>query len=163
MLDGLPRTVIGVMPPSFWFPDPTVGVWATDTISATSGVGLYTMVGRTPAGRRVDAMQPAVDHVTKTLSANFTYQKEWDITKNAVLPLSREPMVHTMRPALIATLAGMTAILLIACANVAALVLGQIESRAGELAVRTALGADRSRLATQIIIEIVVIGLAAGM
>ena len=75
----------------------------------------------------------------------------------------REPMVQEMRPALFATLAGMAAILLIACANVAALVLGQIESRAGELAVRTALGADRSRLATQIVIEVVVLGLAAGV
>jgi predicted permease len=163
MLDGLPRTVVGVMPPSFWFPDPTVGVWATDTISATSGVGLYTMVGRIPAGRRVDAMQPAVDHVTQTLASNFTYQKEWDITKNAVLSPLREPMVRTMKPALIATLAGMVAILLIACANVAALVLGQIESRAGELAVRTALGADRARLVTQLVIEIIVIGLVAGV
>ena len=72
-------------------------------------------------------------------------------------------MVKEMRPALFATLAGMAAILLIACANVAALVLGQIESRSGELAVRTALGADRSRLATQIVIEVVVIGLAAGV
>ena len=46
VLDGTPRTVVGVMPPSFWFPDPTVGVWATDTINATGGVGFYTLVGR---------------------------------------------------------------------------------------------------------------------
>jgi predicted permease len=162
VLDGTPRTIIGVMPPSFWFPNPTIGVWSTDTLNATSGVGLYTLVGRVADDRRVDAMQPAVDRVTKTLAASFTYTKEWDITKNAVLSPLREPMVKTMRPALVATLAGMAAILLIACANVAALVLGQIESRAGELAVRTALGADRSRLATQIVIEIVVIALAAG-
>ena len=108
-------------------------------------------------------MQPVIDRVTKLLASRFTYTKQWDITKNAVLTPLREPMVKEMRPALFATLAGMAAILLIACANVAALVLGQIESRSGELAVRTALGADRSRLATQIVIEVVVIGLAAGV
>jgi putative ABC transport system permease protein len=162
VLDGTPRTIIGVMPPSFWFPEPTVGVWAPDTINATGGVGFYTLVGRVAPGHRVGSMQPAVDHVTKTLAANFTYTKEWDITQNAVLTPLREPMVKSMRPALVATLAGMAAILLIACANVAALALGQFESRASELAVRSALGADRSRLATQIVIEIVVLGLVAG-
>ncbi len=163
VLDGTPRTVIGVMPPSFWFPDPTVGVWTADTISATGQVGFYTMVGRVAAGHGLAAMQPAVDHVTRTLAANFTYTNGWDLTKNAVLSSLREPMVKPMRPALMATLAGMAAILLIACANVAALLLGQIESRAGELAVRTALGADRSRLATQLVIEVVVIGLLSGV
>lgn len=163
VLDGTPRTIIGVMPQSFWFPDPTVGVWATDTINATGGVGLYTMVGRVAPDKRADNMQPAVDNVTRTLASHFTYTKQWDITKNAVLSPLREPMVKEMRPALFATLAGMAAILIIACANVAALVLGQIESRSGELAVRTALGADRSRLATQIVIEVVVLGLAAGL
>jgi predicted permease len=163
VLDGTPRTIIGVMPPSFWFPDPTVGVWAPDTINATGGVGFYTMMGRVGPGRTVDNMQPAIDHVTQMLGANFTYTKEWDITKNAVLSPLREPMVKAMRPALYATLAGMVAILVIACANVAALTLNQVESRAGELAVRTALGADRGRLATQIVIETVVIGLVAGV
>jgi ABC-type antimicrobial peptide transport system permease subunit len=68
-----------------------------------------------------------------------------------------------MRPALFATLAGMAVILLIACANVAALVLGQVESRSGELALRLALGADRARLATQLVIEVLGLGTLAGV
>ncbi|MGH7616833.1 MAG: ADOP family duplicated permease, partial [Gemmatimonadaceae bacterium] len=163
VLDGTPRTVIGVMPQRFWFPDPAVGVWTADTINATGGVGFYTLVGRMAPGRRIESMQPAVDRVTKLLAASFTYTKQWDITTNAVLTSVRETMVKEMRPPLFATLAGMAAILLIACANVAALVLGQIESRSTELAVRAALGADRTRLAAQVLTEIVVVGLAAGI
>jgi hypothetical protein len=71
-------------------------------------------------------------------------------------------MIGPLRPALVAMLAGMSIILLIACANVAALVMGQLEGRAGELAVRTALGADRGRLTMQLAAEVLVIGAAAG-
>ena len=72
-------------------------------------------------------------------------------------------MVGPLRPALIATFAGLIIILLIACANVAALILGQIEARTGELAVRTALGADRGRLVAQLFAEVLLIGTAASL
>ena len=162
-LDGVPRTVVGVMPKSFWFPDPTVDVWTTDTITATGGVGFYALVGRMAPGRRIENMAPAIDHITTLLRSRFTYTKQWDITENATLSSLRDPIVRPMKPALLATLVGMGVILLIACANVGALVLGQIESRSTELAVRTALGADRSRVATQIVIELLVLGIVAAV
>ena len=61
--------------------------------------------------------------------------------------------VGDVRPSLVATLAAMGVILLIACANVAALMLGQVDARATELAVRSALGANRQRLIQQLVIE----------
>ena len=67
-----------------------------------------------------------------------------------------------MRPALLATLAAMALILLIACANVAALMIGRVDARSVEFAVRSALGATRQRLMQPLIIETLVIATVAG-
>ena len=67
-----------------------------------------------------------------------------------------------MRPALLATLGAMALILLIACANVAALMLGQVDARSVEFAVRSALGANRQRLTQPLIVEALLIATAAG-
>jgi len=67
-----------------------------------------------------------------------------------------------MRPALLATFVAMGLILLIACTNVAALMLGQVEGRASELAVRAALGASHRRLTQPLIVEAMLVGVTAG-
>ena len=152
-LNGVPRTVIGVMPPGFWFPDPSVRVWVNDVINPTARSGVYSLVGRVAKGQDATHMQPAIDRVTKFLGSQFTYPPEWDRTKDATLTPLRESLVGGMRPALFATLAAMAVIMLIACANVAALMLGQVESRSAELALRSALGADRGRITAQLVSE----------
>ncbi|MBW3554456.1 MAG: FtsX-like permease family protein, partial [Gemmatimonadetes bacterium] len=75
----------------------------------------------------------------------------------------RDHLVGSMRPALLATLGAMAVILLIACVNVAALMLGQVDSRGTELAVRGALGAGRRRLLQQLVVESLVVGALAGI
>ena len=163
-LDGTSYTVIGVMPRGFWFPDPTAQVWTNDTINATSSIGLYTLIGRMERGRSVAGMGPALADVTGLLRQRFVYDDpRWDITRNAELTPFWDWMLGPLRPALAALLAGMAAILLIACANVAALIIGQLEGRTAELAVRTALGADRRRITTQLAIEILLLGAGAGV
>ncbi|HEX4561777.1 MAG TPA: ABC transporter permease [Gemmatimonadales bacterium] len=163
-LDGTAYAVIGVMPSGFWFPDPGVQVWTNDTINATSSIGLYTLVGRMEPGRVVAGMGPALHQVTGVLRPLFDYSDpRWDITRNQVLTPFWNWMLGPLRPAIVALLVGMAAILLIACANVGALVIGQLEGRGAELAIRTALGADRSRLSAQLLIEILALGAAAGV
>ena len=161
-LDGIQRTVIGIMPRGFWFPDPSVRVWVSDIINPTARSGIYSLVGRVAPGQSVSNMQPSIDRVTQFLGSQFTYAPEWDRTKNAKLTPLREDLIGGMRPALFATLAAMAVIMLIACANVAALMLGQVESRSSELALRSALGADRARIMAQLVMESLVLGLVAG-
>jgi predicted permease len=160
-LDGKARTVIGVMPKGFWFPDPSIGVWTADSLAADGGVGFYTLVGRVGPGHDVQHMTTGLNRVTQLLASRFTYSPQWDITKHAVLTPLLDAMVGSMRPMLFATAGGMLVILLIACANVSALVLGQMEKRATELSLRAALGADRRRIAAQILIESLTIGVLA--
>src|SRR2546423_1369654 len=75
----------------------------------------------------------------------------------------RDELLGSIRPAVVATFVAMALILLIACTNVAALMLGQVEGRASELAVRSALGATRSRIAQQLIIEALILGIGAAI
>jgi predicted permease len=75
----------------------------------------------------------------------------------------RDKLLGPMQPALVAMLVAMGLILLIACANVAALMLGQVEGRAAEMAVRSALGANRRRLTQQLVVEALIVGVLSGV
>jgi predicted permease len=161
MLDGAPRTVVGVMPKGFWFPDPSARLWIAHNIDPNGGNGSYSLVGRVAAGQDPANMGAQLQRFTAMLGAQFTYSGQWDKTKNSSVTPIREAIVGPMRPALVATAVAMVMILLIACVNVAAIMLGQIEGRTTELAVRTALGATRGRLILQMVVEALLIGVAA--
>lgn len=75
----------------------------------------------------------------------------------------RDHLLGPVRPVVLATLAAMAVILLMACANVATLMLAQLRGRASELAVRVALGAGRRRLAQQLLVEAALLALVAGV
>ncbi|MDF1504181.1 ADOP family duplicated permease [Roseisolibacter sp. H3M3-2] len=162
-LDGEPRTVIGVMPRGFWFPDPAVRLWHARPLNPQGRNGSYALTGRTAPGVSVEAMRPQLAGLAKMLGDRFEYSEAGDKTKEpAVTPL-REELLGSMRPALLATLTAMGLILLIACANVAALMLGQVEGRTAELAVRSALGANRGRLTQQLVVEALLVGVLAAV
>jgi putative ABC transport system permease protein len=161
-LDGMTRTVVGVMPRGFWFPNPTVRIWLPQPLDPTDRSGNYALIGRLAPGWSLEGMEPQLARITKALAERFTYPQQWDKTKNAALTPLRDYLVGSLRPALLATLAAMAVILLIACANVAALMLTQVNRRAGELAVCSALGADRRRITQQLVAEALVLGVMSG-
>lgn len=162
-LDGASRRVIGVMPAGFWFPDPSVRLWLSTPMRPDNHAGNYALVGRMAAGRGIEAMADPLARIAARLREQFTYSPQWDKTAQPELTALRDHLLGPVRPALLATLAGMGVILLMACANVATLMLGQLRGRTAELAVRTALGAGRRRVMQQLVVEAGMLGLLAGL
>jgi predicted permease len=162
-LDGTERTVVGVMPRGFWFPDPSVRVWTARPLNPEGRNGSYTLVGRVAPGVDVRQMDTHLARLAPIIRDRFRYGEGSDkLAATAITPL-RDELLGSMRPAVLATFAAMALILLIACANVAALMLGQVEGRASELAVRSALGANRARLTQQLVVEALLVGAAAAL
>lgn len=163
-LAGDLRTVVGVMPVGFWFPNPGVGAWLSTSINPEDPGMEYDLIARLDAGASIDAMAPQMNRITTLLSERFSYPNElWDKTRNAEFTPLREFLVGPVRSTVLALLGAMALILLIACVNVSALMLGQVDGRRTELGVRTALGAARPRLIRQLLVESLVIGLVAGL
>lgn len=160
---GITRTVVGVMPRGFWYPSPTTRIWTAAQLNPQNRAGRYTLVGLVDDRLTMQALQGPLRAIADELAANFEYPAQFDLTKSPHVTPVREYLVGDVRPSVIATLAAMAAILLIACTNVAALMLGQVDARSTELAIRSALGANRGRLIQQIAIEALVIGAAAGL
>ena len=161
-VDGAPRTVIGVMPRGFWFPDPSVRIWTPIPLRPETRNWNSTLVGRVAPGHDVRAMETPVAQLTSMLDERFDYAAQWDKTKDArIMPL-HDDFTGSIKPAVFATLGAMALIMLIACANVAALMLGRVDARTVELAVRSALGAGRRRLTRPLMLEALLIAIAAG-
>jgi len=163
-LGGVARTVVGVMPAGFWFPSPTIQIWTAAQMNPENRSGRYTLVGRIANGQSIENMGGPLQAIAGLLRTNFQYPNpQWDKTRNPSISSLREFLVGDVKPSLVATLAAMAAILLIACANVASLMLGQLDARATDTAVRAALGANRQRLVQQLLVESLVIGIVAGI
>lgn len=162
-VDGVGRTVVGVMPPGFYFPNTATRLWIPNTVNPQDGSGDHTFIGRMAPGRGIGDMDPELARITRALGERFDYPLAWDKTKGAHLRSMREYLVGDVRPTLLAVLGAMAVILLMACTNVAALMLGQVGGRSSELAVRSAMGAGRRRLAQQVLLEALLLGLLAGL
>lgn len=163
-LAGVSYTVAGVMPRGFWFPDPTVRIWLANPLDADDHSGNWGIVGRLSPGIAPEALQGELNRFMAVMDQRFDYPEgQWDKRTNPTLTPLRERLVGSVRPAVLATLGAMALILLIACVNVAALMLGQMDSRETELAVRSALGAERGQLLRQLTVEALAIGAMAGL
>jgi predicted permease len=161
-LGGEARTIVGVMPRGFWFPSPAIRIWNAAPLSPERRSGNWTLVGRVADVASVNHMQAPLAAIAAELGRNYKYPPSWDKTKAPSVTPLREFLVGDVRAGLLATFAAMTLILLIACVNVSALMLGQVAGRTAELAVRTALGAGRQRLVQQLVLESLLIGVLAG-
>src|SRR6185295_2551978 len=107
------------------------------------------------------AMEGPLSQLVAMLDERFDYAARRDRVKDRRITPVRDDLLGFMQPALLATLAAIALILLIGCANVAALVLGQVDARSAEFAVRSARGANRQRLAQQLIVEVLVVAVIA--
>jgi putative ABC transport system permease protein len=169
-LDELPYTVVGVLPPHFQFPFPGVDVWMTAPAESPrfppqsrALSPFLTIFGRLPPDVSLAAANAEMKVVRRQYAAAHpTMLDAIPKTPVEVVPLKDE-LVAGVRTMLWMLFGAVAFVLLIACANVAGLLLARAASRSREIAVRSALGAARVRLIGQLLAESLLLSLSGGI
>jgi len=160
-LDAKPSTVIGVMPPTFSYP-PNTELWMPISLSADSGDfdhRYLRIIGRLKPGISVAEAQVRMDALERRIASLHPATEAGNETW--VEPL-RQHLSGDIRKPLLVLLGAVAIVLLIACVNIAGLLLARAAGRRAEVSLRTAMGASRFRLVRQFLIESLLLSLPGG-
>jgi predicted permease len=160
-LDGVPHAVVGVLPREMAAAFPQAQLWRPLVIGLDErrGARWLEAVGRLRAGASVEAARAQLAELARR------HEREYPDTNrgwSTAMVSLREARAEGPRPLLVALWAAVGVVLLIACANVAGLVMARTAERASDLAVRAALGAEPARLARLIATESLLVALLGG-
>jgi putative ABC transport system permease protein len=161
MADGIPYTVIGVLPRNFWWANPAemLAPWMDSDLRGHNRMAHdFGVIGHLRPGVSVNQANAELDIIERRISESVIGMQGWATT---VVPV-QQALSENVRTGLLLLSAAVALVLLIACANLANLMLARAAGRGRETAIRMALGAGRWRLARQFLMESMVLGLIGG-
>ncbi len=169
-LEATPYLIIGVLPPRFQFPFPGVDVWMT-VPSESPGIPpksrvmspFLTVFGRLKPGLNLEQANAEMKVIRRRYAMAHPAMLDGKPKTPVEVTAMKDELVAKVRSMLWLLLGAVGFVLLIACANVASLLLARATSRAREFAVRSALGAARSRVIGQLLAESVLLSLSGGI